>query len=117
MSELTKNVTDLQSNIAKAAVKLKLPEKQDKLGVMSAQMQSPDFWSDSAKAQEISKKHSKLEKQIGPWISLQVSVDDIAELVELGSEPVAVFEDFGAFGFHIGNEIEGGVDGAENSGG
>lgn len=86
MHELKKPLAELQVKIAQALETLKISELEARLTEMDAQMAQPDFWNDTAKAQEVSKQRGKLQQQIEPWRTLEKEVSDIAELAEMGDE-------------------------------
>lgn len=46
-------------------------------------MKSPDFWSDTGRAQELSKKEDKLGKETEPWKKLLDSAKELQELIDL----------------------------------
>ncbi len=46
----------------------------------------PDFWSDSAKAQQIMRELTRLRRQVAVWESVRARLHDALELAELGDE-------------------------------
>jgi peptide chain release factor 2 len=89
MSELTKALDELQVKVSQAFDTLSILRKEEELKEYETEMVSPDFWSDSAIAQEVSRKHAKLEKQIKPWLNLAKNLQDLHELVELEDKTMA----------------------------
>lgn len=83
MSELSKDIQQLQENIERAFDRLDIISKQTTLEEYEKEMALPEFWSDSDIAQEVSKKHAKLEKQLRPWLELAKNVQDLLELAGL----------------------------------
>lgn len=86
MNEVMKQIGGLQKQLDQARTKLRLAEKQLELAELAEQMAKTDFWDDSTKAQAISKKHAKLEKQVTPWLELIARVEESAELAGLEDE-------------------------------
>ncbi len=89
MSDLKPQISELLDNVEAAFEKLDVDSKQAKIEELNEQMQQPDFWNDNAVAQQTSKQHAKLNKQISPWLELKAHAQDLAELVELGDESLA----------------------------
>lgn len=83
MEELTQGVDDVQAELDNAFERLHIAELQDQNDALKKQMSAPDFWTDTQKAQEISKQQSKLEKRIEPWLELRNSLTDITEFSNL----------------------------------
>lgn len=90
MHDLKKQLSELQSKIIQALETLNIRELEKEAGILDEQMASPDFWNDTAKAQDISKQRGKLQQQIEPWRTLEAEVADAAELTELGDESMEV---------------------------
>src|SRR5688572_17985094 len=86
MDDLPKKVTQLSDDITRAIKQLKIVELEQELLKLQEQSQAPDFWSDNLKAQEITKRISKLESRTQPWRDLDKEVHDLAELMGLGDE-------------------------------
>lgn len=83
MENLKKQISDLQSEIGQAAARIDLPKLQAELQDLRGQMKQPDFWADNRKAQAISKKEAALANRTDPWLDLQNSATELAELVSL----------------------------------
>ncbi len=86
MDNLITDVSALDDKVHVAHNKLNVDSKSKELARLSKQMEASDFWDDSGKAQAVSQRHAKLEKQVEPWIELSEKVKDIAELSGLGDK-------------------------------
>lgn len=76
----------LKNDIEKAYDQLGIDSLKKDLDILNQQMQSPDFWSDSDKAQVVSKKQANLQKRIEFWQKLLKDADDLVEMSELQDE-------------------------------
>lgn len=86
MEELAQEVLNVQTEVDAACDRLKIDELRQQNDKLKKQMQSSDFWKDTAKAQEVAKQQAKLEKRILPWLELRVLVADVVELASLQDE-------------------------------
>jgi len=84
MKTLKKKIDELATKVDKAFDTLSILRDQQAVEEYEKEMSRPDFWTDSALAQEVAKKHAELSKRINPWLELAKSVDELKELVELG---------------------------------
>ena len=84
MKELGKRAEKLRKQIAQAVERLKLNELESELVDLRVQMQKADFWQDSQRAQQLSKRKADLAKRVQPWQDLQKSADELFELIKLG---------------------------------
>lgn len=82
-AELQKQLDALLVKTAAASQKLDVPTKQERLQSMRQSMARPDFWEDSSKAQDMSKKFAKLDRQIGPWLKLDTRTQELSELIQM----------------------------------
>jgi peptide chain release factor 2 len=83
MEALNKQVQQLKESFAAAAARLNLESKTRQLDQLRSDISRRDFWHDRQRAQEISKQEASLARQLAPWITLQKSINDLGELVEL----------------------------------
>jgi peptide chain release factor 2 len=83
-NQLRATAADLNIEINEAAVRLDITGLQDQLQQVRAVSQDPEFWNDSMRAQEVMKQIAKLETRTEPWLRLQQTSRDVAELLELG---------------------------------
>jgi peptide chain release factor 2 len=84
MQELQKRAENLLEQVTEAVERLKLDEQTAELGKLRGQMAKPDFWQDSQKAQQTSKREADLARRAEPWIILRQEIEETAELVKLG---------------------------------
>lgn len=82
MEQLKKQLEKLLGEVKKAAEKIGLDGLMAEQKALQKQMQSPDFWHDSQKAQELSKRQADLSRRSLPWQKL---LDDVSELSELAN--------------------------------
>src|SRR3989344_961941 len=82
MQQLKKQLEELLSELKQASQKISLDSLQSEQKTLQKQLQSPDFWQNSQKAQEISKRQADLARRISPWQKL---INDVAELKELAA--------------------------------
>ena len=74
---------DLRKQIAQAFEQLKLSDLQKGLTELNDQMAKPNFWQDQRRAQQVSKRHSDLNRSLQPWLDLKKSADELAELIKI----------------------------------
>jgi peptide chain release factor 2 len=86
MHEQQKQLMQLQQDISTSMEQLEIAKKQIELADLNKQMQAPDFWSDNAMAQRVSKSVAKLEALVSPWSTLAQDVAELVELTELNDE-------------------------------
>lgn len=84
--ELTKRSQELQKSIKEAVTQLDIERDREQLGKLQKAAASPDFWDDNLRAQADMKQLARLEKRVQPWISIQKSIAEIAELTEMSDE-------------------------------
>jgi peptide chain release factor 2 len=82
MKSLQNDLRTLQKAVSAAFLKLKITQLQEELRQIREDMQAPDFWNDTHKAQAIAQHEAKLRARIEPWLNLQTELSDIAELLE-----------------------------------
>lgn len=99
MTDIQKQVTQLQDKIAKGLAKINIAALQAELKELQTRMAAPNFWQDNLAAQEVVKKESKLRGQVEPWLALQKEVGELHELAadqslakELGDQLAAAQE-------------------------
>ena len=79
----------LLSEVNDATERLKLTALQHELAALRTQSEAGDFWQDNLRAQEVMRQISKLEARTEPWLKLQASLADVAELAELSDEAMS----------------------------
>ncbi|MCD8018858.1 MAG: peptide chain release factor 2 [Clostridiales bacterium] len=65
---------------------LELDKKRAMIEELEPKMEEPDFWSDPAKAQEITKQLKGLKDAVEDYTQLETALDDIATMIEMGNE-------------------------------
>ncbi len=88
MQELTKRLTDLQSDIAQALISLKVSDLEVQAQTLQKQSEATDFWQDQRTAQDVMKKLAKLQSRINPWRNLERNVKEARELALLNDDSV-----------------------------
>ncbi len=88
MDDLQKKAEKLRKQIAQAVERLKLDKLESELADFREQMARPDFWQDSQRAQQVSRREADLARRVQPWQDLQKSADELAELIKLGDPKI-----------------------------
>ena len=83
---MDEKIKQLQQGITEATTRLNIAGLQKELGSLQDLSQLPTFWDDQNKAQEVMKQLSRLEARVSPWIELEKTTDDLAELAGLQDE-------------------------------
>ncbi len=83
MEEQCKQAASLQTDINNAADRLKIATLAEQLSGFQTASQQPNFWDDSAQAQEVMKQIAKLEVRVQPWLQLQQNITEASELIQL----------------------------------
>ncbi len=83
---MQQRVKELSDEIKKATERIGLTMLLEEQKELRTMMQKPEFWSDSQKAQEISKREADLSRRIEPWQKLTQTVEELKELT-LNSDP------------------------------
>lgn len=86
MDSLQKEVDELGVKIEQAFDALDLLRRDQELDEYEKEMALPEFWSDSAIAQEVVRKHAKLKQTVDPWLKLQRETQETKELISLEDE-------------------------------
>jgi peptide chain release factor 2 len=86
MESLLSDLESLETQINDALAKLKIAESERSLEDLRKQSETPDFWQDNLKAQNVMKQIAKLEQQVTPWLELSDSIKDVHELRDLGDK-------------------------------
>lgn len=87
MHEVKTHLEELRRLIELGLKKVDLPSKKAELLTLNEEMQSPGFWDDSKKAQEISQKASNLQKLIDSWEGILSEIEELMALLpEISAE-------------------------------
>lgn len=89
MEALKQRLEVLSKEFNQAYDKLGIADLAAELDKLNAQMAESDFWSDSEAAQSVSKHAGDLSRRVEPWQKLKQEIDDIAELIGIGSSEMA----------------------------
>lgn len=86
MDNLKQQARHLHDDIVSALKRLHFDKLVLQKKQIDARVAEPDFWNEPAKAQEIVKQQSKLERRLRPWQKLKQNIDVVVEFAELGDE-------------------------------
>lgn len=89
MDEL-KQLEQLQAELQIVWEKLQLEKLIAEQAELRSRMAEPDFWQDTERAQNESKRESKLAKRIEPWLALREGVSDMTELAQTDDPALAI---------------------------
>src|SRR3990167_9884107 len=81
---MQQHLKELQAQLKKATEKIGLAGLEVEQKELRDQMAKPNFWQNSGKAQQISKREADLSRRITPWQELRSGVSDLAELAASG---------------------------------
>lgn len=82
MQDLKSKVTELSLRLTKLKEGLNLPQKKEKLEILSAEANDPNLWKDSEKAKKTLQELSSLKKELAEVMELTETVSTIKGLVE-----------------------------------
>lgn len=83
------DIEQLTRKIDSAKEKLSIDESTTELESIAKLMSAPDFWSDSSKAQMLSRKHAKLEKKVTPWNEMNNKLIELKQLRDMKDESLS----------------------------
>lgn len=83
MSKIESEAGQLASELDGVLAQLKFSEMEQQASALAAQTSQPDFWQDSASAQQISQRQAKLDRRLAPWRELRAEVNELVELAKL----------------------------------
>ncbi|MFA6024016.1 MAG: peptide chain release factor 2 [Candidatus Gracilibacteria bacterium] len=86
MQEIKDRLLLLQDEVKKSLKHLDLPAKKSALSTLEAEMAAPDFWSDQAHAQKISKEAGLIRETIGSWEKLEHDAQNLLDLTSMVEE-------------------------------
>lgn len=89
MEQLSKRAATLAQALHGGLDKLGFDDLSSQLEVLNQQITAPDFWQDSVKAADVSKRQAALEQRLAPWRELQAGVDETQELIGLDDDSLA----------------------------
>ncbi len=83
IQEIKDRLLLLQDEVKKSLTHLNLPAKKSKLASLEQDMAAPDFWSDQARAQRISKEAGLIRETIEGWEKLEHDAQSLLDLNEM----------------------------------
>ena len=83
MEQLRSKAAALRSELDDALERIGFAGLQAKLDSLAQQVNAPDFWSDSSRAQTVSREQAALEKRLAPWRQVDSLLRDTSELIAL----------------------------------
>lgn len=89
MEQIRKQADELADEVNQAAERINLSEQKEERDKLRLDVNKPDFWQDTARAQRISKQEADISRKIEPWINLQNSINEAHELLELNDSATA----------------------------
>ncbi len=89
MEQLTAKAQALRVAIDDALARIGYVALEKKLSDLTAQSTAPDFWTDSDRAQNVSREQAALDKRLAPWRQLDTLLRETSELLALGDSSLA----------------------------
>lgn len=86
MEPLRQHIQQLTLALDDALQKIGYDALQKRYDELSTLTNSPDFWSDTERAQRISQEQATLDRRLQPWRELRTNVTDLEELIALGDD-------------------------------
>ena len=90
MKPLENDLHTLKAAVNSAFKKSNIAGLRQQLVTLEAELQAPDFWNDSQKAQVTAKREAALRSRIEPWLNLRTELSDITELLSEGDTSLEV---------------------------
>lgn len=81
MHEIKAQLKEIQGLIDQGLQKVDLPGKRSELEVLNKEMERPDFWNDTEKAQLISQKAAGISRLIETWEGMKGEVEELLGLL------------------------------------
>ncbi len=81
MHEIKSQLEEIKALIEQGLKNVNLPEKKKELDQLNQEMQNPNFWDDTEKAQEISQRASNINKLIETWEKIQGECEELLGLL------------------------------------
>jgi peptide chain release factor 2 len=100
----------LQTKIEATTALLKVPDLQKKMEQLSEQMNAPNFWNDTSRAQDISQDYQSIKSEVDKWQTLATKVTDLIELsessdsslkAEIETQTTALEKEFSDYEFYL----------------
>jgi peptide chain release factor 2 len=84
--ELTKSANELIERFTNRWNLLNLQTDFDRLKSLKEKSSAQDFWTNTEKAQELTKNQKTIEKKLEPWLEIKQEIIDFPDLIELTLE-------------------------------
>ena len=89
MESIQDELNTVRTELDRALGQIGFEALQAEEAALRAQMEAPDFWQDSQRAQAVSQQQAKLQRRLEPWQRLDLDVKDADELASLGDDTLA----------------------------
>src|ERR1017187_1775696 len=87
--EIHEQALQLQAALEKLLDRIGYGELSQRKTVLDQQVSSPNFWSDSQNAQQVSKEQAALSRRLADYQMLKKDIEDVVELSGLGDEKLS----------------------------
>ncbi len=84
--ELLSQIEELKQQSSRLVENLALEEKKNQLQTLQTQMEDPNFWNNSDKAQTISQSAAHIQQFLDQWNELRSSLNDLPDLVDMAED-------------------------------
>ena len=86
MDQIHKRLDELRSDFHHVYEGLSINDERTKLKQIEQELLQPEIWNNPSHAAKLNKKASDLHTALQPWLALEMQINDITELMELGGE-------------------------------
>ena len=86
LDQMKTELTGCQEALKEGVDSLNLPFKKQRIEELSREMEAPDFWSDTDRANQKTKELKDLQKTVDGASALEQQYEDILSLIEIGNE-------------------------------
>lgn len=86
MDELKSQASQLSAEINDAAKQLGLEKLEKELAELSSEAAQPDFWTDTSRAQRLTKRQADLTNRLKPWQEAMSEINEIQEMLQLNDQ-------------------------------
>ena len=89
MQELSKRLSELETEFERVFERLKIEEKLEQLAELEVEVAEPEIWRDVKVATEKNQELAKLTDETEPWVLLRTQIRDMKELLEISGDDLA----------------------------
>lgn len=89
MQPLLKRIDNLKGEFKIAYEQLLIEDRLIELAHLEDELARPEIWNNPTHATEVNKRFSRLQSATQPWTALNMQINDISELMELGDSSLA----------------------------